>query len=171
MAVSKRDLDGSFNRIRSANPGPLPSNRLKIVLRLFPCLFDDKVDKSLHSTTGVAERPDALLTELAARLLEIDMGERLAVIVPDDVKQASVSSSVQGGDKRGQAEVAAETHKPPRLRPATNACTSGPELGHVFRHRLAGSRSIAASMAACGNVGLVARVGVFQTNTGASSRP
>jgi len=65
----------------------------------------------------VAERPDALLTELAARLLEIDMGERLAVIVPDDLKQASVSSSVQGGDKRGQAEVAAETHKPPRLRP------------------------------------------------------
>jgi len=127
------------------------------------------VDKSLHSTTGVAERPDALLTELAARLLEIDMGERLAVIVPDDLKQASVSSSVQGGDKRGQAEVAAETHKPPRLRPATNACTSGPEL--VFRHRLAGSRSIAGPMAACGNVGLVARVGVFQTNTGASSRP
>jgi hypothetical protein len=64
-----------------------------------------------------AKRPDALLTELAARLLEIDMGERLAAIVPDDLKQALVSSSVQGGDKRGQAEVAAETHKPPRLRP------------------------------------------------------
>jgi hypothetical protein len=38
-----------------------------------------------------AKRPDALLTELAARLLEIDVGERLAAIVLDDLKQALVS--------------------------------------------------------------------------------
>jgi hypothetical protein len=81
-AVSKRDLDGSFNRIRSANPGPLPSNRLKIVAAsgFFHACLMTKRTKAFAARQARAERSDALLAGLAARLLEIDMSERLAAI-------------------------------------------------------------------------------------------
>ena len=87
-------------------------------MRLFPCPFDDKVDKRLHSTTGKerAERPDALLTGLAARLLDQPGHNAVAIADADSgLGQVQLEQADVLNDLRPSYRIRSRARSPQRV--------------------------------------------------------